>query len=57
MSEDGFSDGFKTEYVRLEINIKTLMGTSFSVKMSSNETIGDIKRKICKIEGEYLKLY
>lgn len=58
MSEDSFSDGFDNEYVRLEdstieINIKTLMGTTFTLKVSSSETIGDVKRKIYRIEGEY----
>lgn len=61
MSEDGFFDGFDSDYVRLEdslieINIKTLMGTTFNIKVSVSETIGDVKRKIYRIEGEYFNL-
>lgn len=58
MSEDDFSDGFSSEYVRLEdpnmeINIKSLMGTTLNIKVSPKETIADVKRKIYRIEGEY----
>lgn len=58
MSEDSFSDGSYNEYIRLddsniEINITTLMGTTFTIKVSSRDTIGDIKRRIHRIEGEF----
>lgn len=58
MSEDSFYDGSYNEYAQLddsiiEINIKTLMGTTFILKMPSRDTIGDIKRRIQRIEGEY----
>ncbi|XP_019881882.2 uncharacterized protein LOC109609607 isoform X2 [Aethina tumida] len=49
MSDDGLSDYF--EEPSMEIQIKTLMGTSFDMKVSSTDTIGDIKRKIFRVEG------
>ncbi|CAH1995795.1 unnamed protein product [Acanthoscelides obtectus] len=49
MSEDGMSDGF--EEPAMEIQIKTLMGTTFDIKVSSMDTIEDIKKKIYRIEG------
>ncbi|XP_018561846.1 AN1-type zinc finger protein 4-like [Anoplophora glabripennis] len=49
MSEDGFSDGF--EEPNMEIQIKTLMGTTFDIKVSSTETVEDIKKKIYRVEG------
>lgn len=52
MSEDGFSDGF--EEPNMEIQIKTLMGTTFDIKVSSTETVEDIKKKIYRVEGKPL---
>nr|CAI5834208.1 unnamed protein product [Callosobruchus analis] len=49
MSEDGMSDGFEEPI--MEIQIKTLMGTTFDMKISSMDTIEDIKKKIYRIEG------
>lgn len=54
MSEDGFSDGF--EEPNMEIQIKTLMGTTFDIKVSSTETVEDIKKKIYRVEGKALVL-
>lgn len=51
MSDDGLSDYF--EEPSMEIQIKTLMGTSFDMKVSSTDTIGDIKRKIFRVEGKH----
>lgn len=50
MSEDGFSDCF--EEPNMEIQIKTLLGTTFDIKVSSNDTVGDIKKKIYRVEGK-----
>ncbi|KAF7265814.1 hypothetical protein GWI33_020886 [Rhynchophorus ferrugineus] len=49
MSEDGFSDCF--EEPNMEIQIKTLLGTTFDIKVSFNDTVGDIKKKIYRVEG------
>lgn len=47
--DDGFSDNF--DEPDMEIQIKTLMGTTFDIKVTSTQTIGDIKRKIYRVEG------
>ncbi|KAG5899742.1 hypothetical protein JTB14_006080 [Gonioctena quinquepunctata] len=49
MSEDELSDCF--EEPNMEIQIKTLMGTTFDMKVSAMDTIADIKKKIYRIEG------
>ncbi|XP_060523254.1 uncharacterized protein LOC132700141 [Cylas formicarius] len=49
MSDDGFPDC--PEQPNMEIQIKTLMGTSFDIKVSGSDTIGDIKKKIFRVEG------
>ncbi|CAH0564358.1 unnamed protein product [Brassicogethes aeneus] len=49
MSDDGLSDYF--DEPSMEIQIKTLMGTSFDMKVYSTDTIGDIKKKIYRVEG------
>lgn len=49
MSEDGFSDGF--EEPNIEIQIKTLMGTTFDIKVSLHDTVSTIKKKIFRVEG------
>lgn len=36
----------------MEIQIKTLMGTTFDIKVSSTETVEDIKKKIYRVEGK-----
>lgn len=50
MSEDGFSDSF--EEPNIEIQIKTLLGTTFHIKVSPNDTVSDIKKKIYRVEGK-----
>lgn len=55
---DGYSDNF--DEPDMEIQIKTLMGTTFDMKITSTQTIGDIKRRIYRVEGEnfgYQKKY
>lgn len=49
MSEDGFSDCF--DEPNMEIQIKTLMGTTFDIKVAHTDTVGDIKKKIFRVEG------
>ncbi|KAH1016258.1 hypothetical protein HUJ04_007512 [Dendroctonus ponderosae] len=49
MSDDGFSDGFDESSI--EIQVETLMGTTFDIKVSCNDTIGAIKKKICRVRG------
>ncbi|XP_066139605.1 AN1-type zinc finger protein 4-like [Euwallacea fornicatus] len=49
MSEDGFSDNF--DEPNIEIQIKTLLGTTFDIKVSSNDTVSAIKKKIFRVEG------
>lgn len=38
----------------IEIYIETLMGLAFEMTVSPNDTIGFIKQKIQRVEGEYL---
>lgn len=52
MSDDGFLSDI--EEPNMAIRIKTLLGTSFDMKVSSTDTIGDIKRRIYRIEGKIL---
>lgn len=52
MSEDGFSDCF--DEPNMEIQIKTLMGTTFDIKVAHTDTVGDIKKKIFRVEGTLL---
>ncbi|XP_030754222.1 uncharacterized protein LOC115881011 [Sitophilus oryzae] len=47
--DDGFSECF--DEPNMEIQIKTLLGTTFDIKVSSNETVADIKKKIYRVEG------
>jgi hypothetical protein len=49
MSEDGFSDCF--DEPNMEIQIDTLMGTSFDMRVSSTDTIREIKQRIQRVEG------
>nr|XP_023029367.1 uncharacterized protein LOC111517436 [Leptinotarsa decemlineata] len=49
MSEDDLSDCL--EEPNMEIQIKTLMGTTFDIKVSAMDTVADIKKKIYRIEG------
>jgi len=39
---------------QLELTVTTVMGTSFKVRMSSQETVLDIKRRIYFREGDML---
>lgn len=55
MSEDGFSDGF--EEPNIEIQIKTLMGTTFDVKVSLHDPVSAIKKKIFRVEGMLCLLF
>lgn len=47
LSEDGFSDSCED----VEIQIETLMGNSFDIRVSSTDTIQDIKQRIQRVEG------
>ena len=49
MSEDGFSDCF--DEPNMEIQIDTLMGTSFDMRVSATDTIREIKQRIQRVEG------
>ncbi|EFA08134.1 uncharacterized protein LOC663257 [Tribolium castaneum] len=49
MSEDGFSDGF--DEPTMEIQIDTLMGTSFDMRVSATDTVREIKQRIQRVEG------
>ncbi|KAK9883048.1 hypothetical protein WA026_001256 [Henosepilachna vigintioctopunctata] len=49
MSEDGFSDS--SDEPNMEIQIETLMGSSFDMRVSATDTIQDIKRRIHRVEG------
>ncbi|CAG9763356.1 unnamed protein product [Ceutorhynchus assimilis] len=53
MSEDGFSDRLEelNTMDTVDIQIKTLMGTMFDVTVLTSATVGDIKKKICRVEG------
>lgn len=50
MSDDGFSDTFDESSI--EIQVKSLMGTTFDIKVSFNDTIGAIKKKIYRVGGK-----
>ncbi|KAL3274516.1 hypothetical protein HHI36_015899 [Cryptolaemus montrouzieri] len=49
MSEDGFSDS--SDEPNMEIQIETLMGSSFDLRVSATDTVQDIKRRIHRVEG------
>lgn len=50
MSDDGFSDG--CDEPDMEIQVKSLFGSTTDLRVSATETIRQIKQKIERVEGE-----
>lgn len=50
MSDDEFFPEFEDGY--MEIQIKTLLGTTFEFKVSSTDTVADVKRKVYRFGGK-----
>ncbi|XP_050310963.1 uncharacterized protein LOC126746683 [Anthonomus grandis grandis] len=49
MSDDGYSDSL--EEPSMEVHVKTLLGTVFDIKVFPSDTVVDIKKAICRVEG------
>ncbi|KAH0817369.1 hypothetical protein GEV33_005422 [Tenebrio molitor] len=51
-NQNGFSDCF--DEPNMEIQIDTLMGTSFDMRVSSTDTIREIKQRIQRVEDQFM---